>query len=230
MDLIGKTAIVTGASKGIGLETTKILLENGVRVAGWSRTAPPGNHPGFHHVVTDVSDNSSVERAFDKTVNIFGDELSILVNNAGIGVEGSFETLEEEDWHKMFGTNVDSIFYASRLVIPKMRALGEGHIINISSIAGTNGIENMAGYCATKHAVAGLSHSMFKELRKDGIKVSCIYPGSTKTQFFDEFSSVSAHDHMMMPRDIAETILYILGTPANYLTVDVEVRPLKPKG
>ncbi len=130
----------------------------------------------------------------------------------------------------MFRTNVDSIFYCSKLVIPQMKSMEEGHIVNISSIAGTNGIAGMAGYCGTKHAVRGISHSMFKELRNFGIKVTTIYPGSTNTNFFDEFSSVDSNDNMMRPEDIALTILQVLESSANYLPVDIEVRPLQPKG
>ena len=88
----------------------------------------------------------------------------------------------------------------------------------------------MAGYCATKYAVMGLSQSLFKELRKYGIKVSTVYPGSTKTNFFDDIKSVDVHDNMMMPEDIAETVIQLLETSANYLPVDIEVRPLRPKG
>ena len=111
-----------------------------------------------------------------------------------------------------------------------MKSMEEGHIVNISSIAGTNGIAGMAGYCGTKHAVRGISHSMFKELRNFGIKVSTIYPGSTNTNFFDEFSSVDSNNNMMRPEDIALTIIQVLETSANYLPVDIEVRPLQPKG
>jgi len=130
----------------------------------------------------------------------------------------------------MFDTNVHGLFYCSKIVIPEMKNLGEGHIINIASIAGTNGVENMAGYAATKHAVVGISHSLFKELRNDGIKVSCVCPGSVKTHFFDDLEGVNAHDNMMKPEDIASTILHILKSPPNYFHADIEVRPLMPKG
>jgi short-subunit dehydrogenase len=88
----------------------------------------------------------------------------------------------------------------------------------------------MVGYAATKHAVTGLSHSLFMELRTYGIKVSCIYPGSVKTGFFDGIDGLEAHDNMMSPSDIANTIIHVLESPPNYHFVDIEVRPLKPKG
>jgi short-subunit dehydrogenase len=230
MNLKNKTAIITGTSKGIGLETAKLLLEKGVKVAGWSRSTTPIDHPDFISVSVDVGKSEEVVNAFDQTIGHFGRDISMLINNAGLGYEGAFEKLTEEKWQRMFHTNVDSIFYCSKLVIPLMKSMAEGHIVNISSIAGTNGIPGMAGYCGTKYAVRGISHSMFKELRNFGIKVSTIYPGSTNTGFFDEFSSVSGNDNMMRPQDIALTILQVLESSANYLPVDIEVRPLQPKG
>ncbi len=230
MEILNKTAIITGVSKGIGLATAKLLLNNGVKVAGWSRSKPELNHENFYFVQVDVSDNNSVKAGYEQTVSHFGSQVSILVNNAGLGFEGLFEEMSDNEWHQMFKTNVDSIFYCSRLVIPEMKKMDNGHIINISSIAGTNGIAGMAGYCGTKHAVRGISQAMFKELRNFGIKVSVIYPGSVKTNFFDDIDSVSTNDNMMMPEDIASTILHVLSTPPNYHHIDIEVRPLRPKG
>lgn len=230
MKLLNKIAIVTGASKGIGLATSKLLLESGLKVAGWSRSKPEFEHKNFLFIPVDVGNNDSVKKGYQKTVQHFGQHISVLINNAGLGYEGMFEEMEEEQWHQMFKTNVDSIFYCSRLVIPEMKKMDSGHIINISSIAGTNGIAGMAGYCGTKHAVRGISHAMFKELRNFGIKVSVIYPGSVKTNFFDDIASVTTSDNMMMPEDIASTILHVLTTPPNYHHIDIEVRPLRPQG
>jgi len=108
--------------------------------------------------------------------------------------------------------------------------LEEGHIVNIASIAGITGIEKMAGYCGSKFAVRGISHSLFKEVRNFGIKVTCIYPGSTNTNFFDEFEGVNANENMMRPEDVASSIIHVLNTHPNYHVVDVEMRPLMPKG
>lgn len=229
MILSGRVAIVTGVSKGIGLAITQELLSKGTRVAGWSRTKPNLQHPNFTHYETDMRDMESVNRSFQATVNDFGDELRVLVNNAGLGYECNMDELPPQRWHEMFDTNVHGIFYASRLAIPLMKKHGKGHIINISSVAGTQGIPGMAAYCATKYAVRGLSHSLFKELRTFGIKVTCIYPGSVKTNFFDKIDSVELTDDMMMPEEIASTVLHCLEAPDNYHIVDVEMRPLGMK-
>lgn len=230
MELNNKIAIVTGVSKGIGLATVKALLSEGSTVVGWGRTRPDLKDENFHFVQADVRNFKSVEKAYEATVTELGDEIAILINNAGLGYEGYLDEMEMEHWHQMFETNVDGTYYCSKMVIPKMKERDLGHIINISSIAGTTGIPGMSAYVATKHAVRGLSHSMYKELRNFGIKVTCIYPGSVKTNFFDEIDSVQANDNMMMPEDIASTIIHCLKSSGNYHHVDIEVRPLKPKG
>lgn len=230
MELENKVAIVTGSSKGIGLETVHTLLNSGVKVAGWSRSKTDIDHVNFINVQMDIRDASSVEKAYKETISHFSDDVHILINNAGLGYTALFEELKIEEWNSMFGTNVNGIFYASRMVIPQMKKLEEGHIINISSIAGNTGIENLSGYCATKFAVRGLSQALYKEVRDHGIKVTCIYPGSVQTNFFDEIESINANENMMKPSDIASTILHCLASSPNYHHVDIEVRPLRPKG
>ncbi|CAN5907166.1 hypothetical protein BH24BAC1_BH24BAC1_07060 [soil metagenome] len=103
-------------------------------------------------------------------------------------------------------------------------------IVNIASIAGLTGVEQMSGYCATKFAVRGISQALYKEVRDYGVKVTCIYPGSVDTHFFDLFANVTQRENMMQPEDIASTILHVLASPPNYHHVDIEVRPLQPKG
>lgn len=230
MELKNKTAIVTGVSKGIGLELVKLLLEKEVIVAGWGRTQPELAHPNFHFFSCDVSKEESVEGAFQQTVEKLGVDIRILVNNAGFGVAGDTETFSSEDWKAMFDTNVHGIFYTTKRVIAAMKKADEGHIINVASIAGLNGVKNFAGYVGTKHAVRGISHSLYMELRDFGIKVSTVYPGSVQTNFFDDIEGMNAHENMMRPVDVAKTIVQTLETHPNYFVADVECRPLRPKG
>lgn len=230
MKLENKKAVVTGVSRGIGLATVNALLEQGAKVAGWGRTAPEVQHANFEFVECDVRRADSVQLAYKHTVEHFGGQVSVLVNNAGLGRSATLEDQDLDEWHLMFDTNVHGLFYCTRLVVPGMKEMGEGHIINISSIAGTTGIEQMSAYCATKHAVRGISHSLYKEVRDYGVKVTCIYPGSVQTNFFDNIDSVTVNENMMRPEDIASTILHCLESHANYHHVDIEVRPLMPKG
>ncbi|MFY0607177.1 MAG: SDR family NAD(P)-dependent oxidoreductase [Cyclobacteriaceae bacterium] len=228
--LKGKSAIVTGASKGIGLEVAKQLINAGVKVAGWSRSAPPIADERFYHVEVDVASYEEVQSAFNQSVEILGDQIHFLVNNAGYGVIGAVDELSIEDWKGMFDVNVHGLMYCIRAVVPQMKAMDQGHIVNISSVAGRNPVKNMSAYVATKHAVTGFGHSLFMELRDFGIKVSNVYPGSTSTQFFDAIDEIDAHDHMMRPQDVAKSVIDLLNTHENYLPVDLEIRPLRPKG
>ncbi|MCE2707969.1 MAG: SDR family NAD(P)-dependent oxidoreductase [Algoriphagus sp.] len=214
MELKNKVAVVTGVSKGLGLEIVKLLLEKGVIVAGWGRTQPHFTHPHFHFFSCDVADESQVDQAYRDTVASLGKDIRILVNNAGFGVAGSLESMS----------------YTTKRLIPAMKAADEGHILNVASIAGLNGVANFAGYVGTKHAVRGISHSLYMELRDFGIKVSTVYPGSIQTHFFDDIPGMEAHEHMMRPEDVAQTVVQTLETHPNYFVVDVECRPLRPKG
>jgi NADP-dependent 3-hydroxy acid dehydrogenase YdfG len=200
-----------------------------VKVAGWSRTPPNLTHKEFAHFQTDVSNHESVQESFQRTVFKYG-QPDILVNNAGLGYVSEFEVLDTAKWLEMFDVNVHGMYYCSKVVVPGMKQKGYGHIVNIGSIAGTTAVKNMVGYAATKHAVTGMSHSLFMELREFGIKVTCIYPGSVKTSFFDNIDEIDAHENMMNPEDISGTIIHVLESPGNYHHVDIEVRPLKPKG
>lgn len=230
MDLTGKVAIVTGASKGIGRATVEALLARGVTVAGWGRTAPAGLvHDRFQFFECDVRDEHAVAEALTNTQRELGPDIHVLVNNAGLGIAGSVDGFSSDDWRLMFDTNVHGTFFCTRAVLPLMKRQQLGHVVNIASIAGTTGIENMAGYCATKFAVRGFSQSLFKEVRNDGIKVTCLYPGSTQTNFFDDIPGTTINDSMMRPEDIASAIVYSLETPDNFLIVDMEMRPLQPK-
>ncbi len=230
MEISDKLAVVTGVSKGIGLQTARRLLDNGAKVAGWSRSAPDLRHENFVFFETDVSDPGSVQKSYEQTIDRFDRQVSILINNAGLGYDGLLEDMSIEKWKKMFDVNVHGVFYCSRLVIPGMKEMEEGHIVNIASIAGTTGSERISGYCGTKFALRGISQALFKEVRDYGIKVSVINPGSVKTGFFDAMDSMQVHDQMMRPEWIAESVLQLLQTPANYLPVELEVRPLMPKG
>lgn len=230
MELNHKVAIVTGCSKGIGLATVNVLLDKGVKVSGWSRTAPDIKHENFLFHATDVRDIDSVNAAYNSTVKAFGEAIHILVNNAGLGYAALIEEMPVEEWIQMFETNVHGVFYCSQMVIPKMKEMGVGHIVNIASIAGKEGSPQLAGYCGTKFAVRGISQAMYKELRDYGVKVTCISPGSVQTGFFNNIEYIQVNENMMKQEDIAEAIVYCLETSLNLHPVELELRPLMPKG
>lgn len=223
MDLKNKAAIVTGASRGIGRSITRALLDKGATVAGWSRSEPEDfSHKNFHYIKADLTQQDSVQQAYQQTADALGEHISILINNAGVGYKGDLDEMPPDKWRYLFDLNVHGIFYVSRLVIPQMKTRQEGHIINISSGAGTNGIAGMSCYSATKHAVVGISRSLHQELRDSGIKVTCLSPGSVDTGFSD------SEKNKLQPDDLAQSALHIIECPQNFHYTDVQVRPLQP--
>ncbi len=230
MNLSEKVAVVTGVSKGIGAALCQQLLEEGAIVFGLGRNAYPYTHPNFTFIPTDVRNYEDVERAFQQVYKSTNQQIHILVNNAGLGYFGNVEDIPMSEWDEMMQTNVNAMFYCTRLSVPEMKANGIGHIINIASTAGLEGMPMVSGYCATKWAVKGFSESLWRELRDFKIKVTCVYPGSTKTDFFRNSPNIQAHDYMLMPHDVAAMMVYALKTPDNFHQVNLEVRPLQPKG
>lgn len=233
MQLNGRTAVVTGAGSGLGRALATALVAKGASVHGLGRTeqnlldlqAVLGDK--FLLTVMDVADEQAVrawvERSFSK-----GAAPDILINNAGAGYFGKVDELPSERWHEMIGTNLNGVYYLTSAIVPHMkRKDGPAHIINIGSILGKEGSADRSGYCATKFAVQGFSESLARELRFDGIKVTCVNPGSINTHFFEE-SGIKAHDNMLHPTDVAELILHLLETPDNFLVDEITLRPLQP--
>jgi NADP-dependent 3-hydroxy acid dehydrogenase YdfG len=229
MDLKNKIAVVTGANKGIGLECVQQLLAEGAQVYGICRSGCSLQHENYTCLHADVQDFELMEKTFQIILEKHG-QIDVLINNAGLGYFGMCEEIPLEQWHQMFNTNVTGLFYATRLALPSMKKSGEAHIVNISSIAGLEGYQQVSGYCATKFAVRGFSDALYKEVRDFGVKVTCVYPGSVKTDFFRHSENIQAHDNMLMPEDVASQIIFALKTPKNFHQVNLEIRPLKPRG
>lgn len=227
--LEGKKAVVTGCSKGIGFSLVKLLLEKGVTVAGWGQNKPEIDHPNFSFCKTDVRHLASVENAWNQTHANWNDEVDILINNSGLGYFGYFEEMPPEEFYEIFEVNVNGIFHTCRYVLPGMKVRKSGHIINISSTAGLEGMEQVGAYCGSKHAVRGISDSLYKELRPFGIKVTTVYPGSTKTDFFRNSPNIKPHDNMMSPDEVAAQIVFILEGSPNFLVNEIVFRPLNAK-
>lgn len=230
MNLSNKIAVVTGVSKGIGLALCKQLIEKGAHVYGLGRNCPAEiSHPNFHFIACDVQNSASVQTAFNEIYQAV-EEIHILVNNAGLGYFGYLENMPEEQWHEMFNTNIHGMFYCLKAALPQMKQSQYGHIINIASTAALEGMAQVGAYCATKWAVKGLSESLYKELRDFRIKVTCVYPGSTKTDFFRNSPGIQPHDYMLMPEDVALMMVQALEMPDNFHSVNLEIRPLQPRG
>jgi NADP-dependent 3-hydroxy acid dehydrogenase YdfG len=228
MELANSWAVVTGASGGIGLKLCELLAAKGANVFGLSRSSSPFRHPAFREILCNVRNPQSVEDAFAEIENQT-DRIDVLVNNAGLGYFGFMEEMSLDQWHELYETNVNGVFYCTRKVLPGMKSRQSGHIVNIASTAALEGMSQVAAYCGTKWAVKGISESLFREVRDYKVKVTCIYPGSTRTDFFRN-SSIAPHAYMLDPADVAKAIVYAIDTPDNFHMVNLEVRPLQPKG
>lgn len=234
MDLQDKTCVVTGASSGLGEHFARALVEKGAVVFGLARSRDRLDDvrdqlgERFRPVRCDVREEQSVADAFGHVENEAG-RLDVLIGNAGLGQFGAVEELPLEKWDQMMETNVRGLFLCARAAAPVMRRQNEasgfgGHIINIASIAGLVANAEMSGYNASKHAVRGFSKALMQELRGDGIKVSCVYPGSVNTNFRD------GPENPLQPDDVAATVMHLLETPDNYLVSEIVMRPLRPSG
>lgn len=234
MNIKNKTAIVTGASSGLGVEISKKLIDHGATVYGLARRLNRlqelQNQWGdaFIPVQMDVTEHDEMQSWVKQTFS--GDLIpDILVNNAGLANFGNVDKLSKADWDTMIDVNVNGIFYLTRQIVPLMKSTTESsHIFNIASIAGKIGNPELSGYNASKFAVRGFSEALFKELRYDAIKVTCMMPGSIATSFFEKTGSAT-HKNMMQPGDVADTLIHILQTPDNYLINEITLRPLNPK-
>jgi NAD(P)-dependent dehydrogenase (short-subunit alcohol dehydrogenase family) len=182
-----KTALVTGASSGIGEATAQRLAMAGYQVYGTSRRGAPAGQRSFAMLPLDVTNDESVEAAVTEVLRLEG-RVDLLVNNAGFAVApaGAEESSIEQAW-SIFNTNFFGIVRMTRAVVPHMRQQGGGRIINIGSVLGFLPAPYMALYAATKHAIEGYSESLDHELRTRGIRVSVIEPAYTKTQFDANF-------------------------------------------
>ena len=182
-----KTALVTGASSGIGEATAQRLAMAGYQVYGTSRRGAPAGQRSFAMLPLDVTNAESVEAAVTEVLRLEG-RVDLLVNNAGFAVApaGAEESSIEQAW-SIFNTNFFGIVRMTRAVVPHMRQQGGGRIINIGSVLGFLPAPYMALYAATKHAIEGYSESLDHELRTRGIRVSVIEPAYTKTQFDANF-------------------------------------------
>lgn len=229
MELKNKVAVVTGVSKGIGKAVCLQLLANGATVFGLGRNSNI-EHANYQFIPCNVRHFSEVEKAFQQVYSKTNNCIDILINNAGLGYFGLAEEMPIEEYIEMQETNVNGVFYCCRMALPNMKEKQSGHIVNIASTAALEGMPQVSAYCATKWAVKGFSESLFREVRDNSIKVTCIYPGSVKTDFFRNSPNIQPHDYMLMPEDVAANIIYALQMPPNFHTVNLEIRPLQPKG
>jgi len=236
MELTGKTAIVTGGTRGIGRAVAEALVKEGVNVCLSARSRKEidetlrtlSDMEGGHvtGIVADVRVYTQIQALVELCALHFGG-LDILVNNAGIGMFQTVEEMSPEDFRAILETNLFGVFYCCHEAIPLMRTRGGGYIINISSLAGTNAHPKMAAYNASKFGLNGFSEALMQEVRHDGIKVSYIMPGSVNTEFGGD-TPTEDQAWQLQPDDIARVVIDLLQHDDRALASRVEIRPSKP--
>lgn len=175
-----KVAIVTGGTSGIGRQTALALLQAGYSVYEFSRRET--GVEGMHHIAADVTKEDAVKAAVDRVLAAEG-RIDVLVNNAGFGISGAIEFTAAEDARRLFDANFFGMVHLNRCVIPVMRQVGRGRIVNLSSVAAPIPIPFQAYYSATKAAVNAYTMALANELRPYGVSVCAVQPGDIKTGF-----------------------------------------------
>lgn len=179
LNLTNLVAVVSGAGSGIGLATTEALLAEGARVAALD-LAPPPARDGLLPLVCDVTDQAAVDAAVAAAVRHFGG-IDLLINNAGIGAQGTVEDNEIAEWQRVFDVNVFAMVRLSRACLPHLRKSSRAAIVNTASIVSWTGLVKRACYGASKGAVYALTLAMAADHLADGIRVNCVCPGTIDT-------------------------------------------------
>lgn len=231
------TALVTGASEGIGRATALALGRAGFGVGICARTRAKieqvvrelrESGAEAAGVAADVSDPDQVSNAVEQLSRTLG-EIAVLVNNAGILIARPFQELTLEDWDRTMAINLRSLYLMTRAVLPGMRRRGAGAIVNVASLAGKNGFVGGTAYAASKHATLGFSRSLMLELRKENIRVISVCPGSVDTEMLRDQPMLKADpQRILKPEDVAATIVQTLSLPDRALVSELEIRPANP--
>lgn len=241
--LVGKVAIVTGASSGIGAATARALAREGAAVTLLARRADRLDQLRVElasigaqalSAPADVTDRAAVEATVQSTVETFG-RLDILVNNAGVMLLSNLAEGRVDDWDRMIDVNIKGVLYGVAATLPHMLDHGGGHIVNVGSVAGRRPIATGTVYAATKFALRALSAGIHLELSAQrGIRVTDIQPGAVSTELADHIQDPAAREtfrarwvdrRMLTSDDIAEAILYAVTAPSRVNVNEILVRP-----
>jgi 2-keto-3-deoxy-L-fuconate dehydrogenase len=232
LDFDGLTALVTGGASGIGAAVVRELQSAGARVAALD-LHPEGAAEGSLAVMADVADDESVRRGIETMSRAFG-RIDIVVNNAGIGAQGTVEDNDDDEWHRVFDINVVGMVRVSRAALPHLRRSPSAAIVNTCSIAATAGLPQRALYSATKGAVLSLTRAMAADHLAEGIRVNCVNPGTAATPWVERLLESSAdpgaeraalaarqpHGRLVSAEEVAGAVAY-LASPRSGSTTGV---------
>lgn len=240
--LMGKVAIVTGASSGIGAATAIALAKEGAKVVIAARRSDRLNSIAqtirddggdVLAIVTDATDETQIREMVYQTQSTWG-RVDILINNAGIMLLGMIDGANPEDWRRMFDLNVLGLMYATHAVLPIMTTQKQGQIVNVSSVAGRVARPGFGAYSATKFAVNAFSESLRQEVYKDNIRVTLVEPGIVATELSNHITDIDAkaraqevYDSIrrLESEDIAAAIVYAVSQPPHVNVNEMLIRP-----
>ncbi len=226
--LTGRTALITGASRGIGASVARALADQGVNLGLASRS---GDDLGIHEAVAmpaDVRDQAALRAIADATAERFGG-IDILVANAGVGAYGPFLDLPDDQLEEMIDVNVKGLIYSVRAALPYLVKSDAADIVTVASEAGRRGLPLEAVYCASKFAQVGLTRALDHELREEGVRCTNVCPGGVATDFAmgrGRTPDMPALAGMMRPDDVAEVVMFVLTRPREHRILEVALRPV----
>jgi len=235
-NLQGKTALITGGSKGIGYGIAESMLREGMNVAITSRHQESADAAVVKlsgidtgkliAIVADVRDFGAQQNAVAKTLKAFG-EIDVLIANAGLGHFAPITTLSPEQWHETIDTNLTGVFYSIKAALDALTQ-SKGYFISIASLAGANFFANASAYNASKFGLVGFTQAVMLDVREAGIKCSTIMPGSVATNF-NNHEPNPADAWKIQPEDIGQMVIDLLKMNPRTLPSKIEVRPSLPK-
>ncbi len=230
-----KVALITGGSKGIGYGVAEVLLKNNIKVAITSRTQESADaaaadlnkiKEGYAiGIVSDVRDYASQQNAVAQVIAAWG-RLDYFIANAGVGHFAPIQSLSAEEWNETIDINLTGVFYSIKASLEALKAT-KGYFISIASLAGANFFESASAYNASKFGLVGFTQAIMLDLRKDGIKVSTIMPGSVAT-YFNNHTPNERDAWKIQPEDIGQIVHDLIKMPARTLPSKIEVRPTMP--
>jgi 3-oxoacyl-[acyl-carrier protein] reductase len=230
---VSRTVLITGASRGIGRAAALALARGGWHLALAARgrealeaVAQEAREAGAEAIAlpTDVADEAAVRAFVAAAAGQFG-RIDALVNAAGYGRFAPIETSDSVDWHAMLAANLTGTYYCCKHVVPVMLAQGAGQIVNVLSIAARHPFPNSTAYCAAKFGAYGFTLALAAELRRRGLRVTALLPGSVDTPFWDPIPGGPDRAQMLRPEHVAETIRTLLDQPPEMNTDELVLMP-----
>jgi NAD(P)-dependent dehydrogenase (short-subunit alcohol dehydrogenase family) len=233
--LNGKIALITGGGRGLGAAICQTLAEAGATVIAADiqtdlaeQVAKGLRDRGLEafNLPLDITNEQQIEAAIQKIIDQHG-KIDVLVNNAGTDLTVAIEELSVADWDRIINVNLRAPFILAKTIFPLMKQQGGGHIVNIASTAAKRAWANASGYHASKWGLMGLSHAMHVEGRPNGIKVTAVVAGGMRTPFLlDRFPDLDP-GLLQDPRNVAETVRYVLMQPDETVIPEITVIPMR---